>query len=97
MKTWALVARLGPPVRGTTGPAVSRLSARISPSSPRSDPTSDDLFAFDGADELRLAWRDGLTPDPALTVSECGRSPTRCLRRTRHGSGGPLHSSETSH
>ena len=30
----------------------------------------DDLFAFDGADELRQCWRDGLTPDPALTVSE---------------------------
>ena len=30
----------------------------------------EDLFAFDGADELRQCWRDGLTPDPALTVSE---------------------------
>jgi phage terminase large subunit GpA-like protein len=30
----------------------------------------DDLFAFDGADELQQCWRDGLTPDPALTVSE---------------------------
>ncbi|GIK83112.1 MAG: terminase [Alphaproteobacteria bacterium] len=30
----------------------------------------DDLFAFDGADELQQCWREGLTPDPALTVSE---------------------------
>jgi hypothetical protein len=29
-----------------------------------------DLFAFDGAEELSRAWRDGLTPDPLLTVSE---------------------------
>jgi phage terminase large subunit GpA-like protein len=29
-----------------------------------------DLFAFDGAEELAQAWRDGLLPDPALTVSE---------------------------
>jgi phage terminase large subunit GpA-like protein len=27
-------------------------------------------LAFDGAEELSQAWRDGLTPDPALTVSE---------------------------
>ncbi len=27
-------------------------------------------FGFDGADELGQAWRDGLLPDPALTVSE---------------------------
>ena len=26
-------------------------------------------LAFDGADDLLRAWRDGLTPDPALTVS----------------------------
>jgi phage terminase large subunit GpA-like protein len=30
----------------------------------------DDLFVFDGAEELVRAWRDGLAPDPALTVSE---------------------------
>jgi len=30
----------------------------------------DDLFVFDGAEELVRAWRDGLTPDPALTISE---------------------------
>jgi phage terminase large subunit GpA-like protein len=30
----------------------------------------DDLFVFDGADELWQCWREGLTPDPALTVSE---------------------------
>ena len=46
------------------------MSALTSPSSPRSDPSSDDLFAFEGADELRGSWRDGLTPDPTLTVSE---------------------------
>ncbi len=30
----------------------------------------DDLFVFYGAEELVRAWRDGLAPDPALTVSE---------------------------
>ncbi|HXF54054.1 MAG TPA: phage terminase large subunit family protein [Hyphomicrobiaceae bacterium] len=30
----------------------------------------DDLFAFDGAEELWQGWRAGLAPDPALTVSE---------------------------
>jgi phage terminase large subunit GpA-like protein len=40
------------------------------PSLPRSGLSSDDLFAFDGAQELSQAWRDGLLPDPALTVSE---------------------------
>ena len=37
---------------------------------PRFGPSSDDLLAFDGAQELSQAWRDGLLPDPALTVSE---------------------------
>jgi phage terminase large subunit GpA-like protein len=46
------------------------MSEVISPSSPRSGLSSDDLFAFDGADELSQAWRNGLLPDPALTVSE---------------------------
>jgi phage terminase large subunit GpA-like protein len=46
------------------------MSEVISPSLPRSGPSSDDLFAFDGAQELSQAWRDGLLPDPALTVSE---------------------------
>jgi phage terminase large subunit GpA-like protein len=46
------------------------MSAVTSPNSPRSGPSSDDLFAFDGADELSKAWRGGLLPDPALTVSE---------------------------
>lgn len=46
------------------------MSAVTSPNSPRSGPSSDDLFAFDGADELAQAWRSGLLPDPALTVSE---------------------------
>jgi phage terminase large subunit GpA-like protein len=30
----------------------------------------DDLFGFDGAEDLSRAWREGLLPDPALTVSE---------------------------
>lgn len=46
------------------------MSAATLPNSPPSGPSSDDGFGFDGADELRQAWRDGLTPDPALTVSE---------------------------
>ena len=46
------------------------MSALTSQSSPTFGPSSDDGFGFDGADELRQAWRDGLTPDPALTVSE---------------------------
>lgn len=35
-----------------------------------SPPTSDSLPAFEGADTLWQAWKDGLTPDPALTVSQ---------------------------
>jgi phage terminase large subunit GpA-like protein len=46
------------------------MSAVTSPSSPRSGLSSDDLVGFDGADELSQAWRGGLLPDPALTVSE---------------------------
>ncbi len=46
------------------------MSAVTSPSSPRFEPSSGDLFVFDGAEELGQAWRDGLLPDPALTVSE---------------------------
>ena len=53
------------------------MSAPISPSLPSSDPNSADAdlrfveaFAFEGADELWRSWRDGLTPDPLLTVSE---------------------------
>jgi phage terminase large subunit GpA-like protein len=46
------------------------MSAVTSPSSPRSGQSSADLFGFEGADELGQSWRDGLTPDPALTVSE---------------------------
>jgi phage terminase large subunit GpA-like protein len=46
------------------------MSAVTSPSSPTFVQTSDELFAFDGAEELSQAWRDGLLPDPALTVSE---------------------------
>ena len=46
------------------------MSALTSVNSPMSGPNSGDLFAFDGAEELDQAWRDGLTPDPSLTVSE---------------------------
>ncbi|MBX6322961.1 MAG: phage terminase large subunit family protein [Rhodospirillaceae bacterium] len=54
------------------------MSAPTSPSWPRSDPSSGELLSpglgswasFDGADDLLAAWRDGLRPDPALTVSE---------------------------
>ena len=48
--------------------------ARISPSLPGSPPISgdrkDELFAFDGVDALWQSWRDGLTPDASLQVSE---------------------------
>ena len=54
------------------------MSALTSPSSPRSGQNSDDLFEFDGADELSQAWRDGLKPDPALTVSQWADTH-RCL------------------
>ena len=45
------------------------------PNSPKSsrrsgDPGGEDSFAFRGSDVLLQAWRDGLRPDPALTVSE---------------------------
>jgi len=46
------------------------MSERTSPISPRSRQTSDELFAFEGVDALVQAWREGLTPDPALNVSE---------------------------
>ena len=53
------------------------MSERTSPISPRSpqifadaDRQVDELFAFEGVDALVQAWRDGLTPDPALNVSE---------------------------
>lgn len=53
------------------------MSVHTSPSSPRSgpsfasaDPRFDDLLAFEGAEELWQSWRDGLTPDPLLDVSE---------------------------
>ena len=44
------------------------MSAPTSQNLPTFDPSSVD--GFDGADDLRQAWRDGLTPDPTLTVSE---------------------------
>ena len=31
---------------------------------------SGSLFSFEGVDELRSSWREGLRPDPFLTVSE---------------------------
>jgi phage terminase large subunit GpA-like protein len=50
------------------------MSVPTSPNSPRSDLSFGDgfgdLFGFEGADGLLSAWRDGLTPDPLLTVSE---------------------------
>ena len=46
------------------------MSAPTLPGSPRSGPSSADLFSFEGAEEILRSWRDGLTPDPALTVSE---------------------------
>ena len=46
------------------------MSAPISPNSPRSGQSSDDLIDFDGGEELWQSWRDGLTPDPLLTVSQ---------------------------
>src|ERR1700730_14727727 len=50
------------------------MSARISPSLPRSSKISgdrkDEVFAFDGVDALWQSWRDGLTPDASLLVSE---------------------------
>jgi phage terminase large subunit GpA-like protein len=30
----------------------------------------DDQLSFEGADELGQVWRDGLRPDPLLTVSQ---------------------------
>jgi phage terminase large subunit GpA-like protein len=38
--------------------------------SPASTSDDGDLSAFEGADDLRAAWADGLRPDPLLTVSE---------------------------
>jgi phage terminase large subunit GpA-like protein len=46
------------------------MSALTSPNSPRSGQSSDDLVDFDGGEELWQSWRDGLTPDPLLTVSQ---------------------------
>ena len=53
------------------------MSAPISPSSPIPDPSSvepgpgfGEAFVFDGAEDLWRSWRDGLTPDPPLTISQ---------------------------
>jgi phage terminase large subunit GpA len=41
------------------------------PRSPQiSGDRKDELFAFDGVDALWQSWRDGLTPDASLQVSE---------------------------
>ena len=44
------------------------MSEIISTSSPRSGPSSAEAFA--GADDIVRAWRDGLAPDPLLSVPE---------------------------
>ncbi len=44
------------------------MSEIIWASSPRSGPSSAEAFA--GAGDIAQAWRDGLTPDPLLSVSE---------------------------
>ncbi|HYD30137.1 MAG TPA: phage terminase large subunit family protein [Azospirillaceae bacterium] len=46
------------------------MSAPISPISRSRALISADLLAFDGAEDLWRTWREGLTPDPALTVSQ---------------------------
>ncbi len=46
------------------------MSELTSPTSPRSDPSFDDHIDFEGGEEFRQSWRDGLTPDPTLSVSE---------------------------
>ena len=46
------------------------MSAPSSRSWPKSDPSSADLFGFDGWEEVFRSWREGLTPDPPLTVSD---------------------------
>ena len=54
------------------------MSAPISPASPRSGPSSASPpgparlpgASFEGEEELARCWQEGLTPDPALTVSE---------------------------
>ena len=46
------------------------MSAPTSASSPRYDQNSAEGVGFDGAEQLWQSWRDGLTPDPQLTISE---------------------------
>src|SRR3954471_7475901 len=46
------------------------MSAATLPNSQKFDPSFAELIAFEGAEELGQAWRDGLKPDPSLTVSE---------------------------
>ena len=46
------------------------MSDHTSPILPRSNPSSDELTEFDGDEDFSRAWRDGLTPDPTLSVSE---------------------------
>ena len=45
------------------------MSAATSTSSPSFASSFADLLAFDGAEEVWAAWREGLAPEPALTVS----------------------------
>ena len=46
------------------------MSDHTSPILPRSNLSSDELADFGGDEAFASAWRDGLTPDPALSVSE---------------------------
>ena len=46
------------------------MSVRTSQNSPRSPRIFGEIVAFDGADAVLDAWGSGITPDPALTVSE---------------------------
>jgi hypothetical protein len=46
------------------------MSDPTSPILPRSSLSSDELTEFGGDEAFASAWRDGLTPDPALSVSE---------------------------
>jgi hypothetical protein len=46
------------------------MSDLTSPISPRLSLSSDEFIDFDGGEEFSRVWRDGLTPDPSLTVSQ---------------------------
>ena len=51
-------------------------------------------LAFDGAEDLLRAWRDGLTPDPDLTVSAWADKPSDAEPARRHEAG-PWRTSRT--